>query len=384
MSRFSLASEEEIRRGETTDLYFLHTEEVLRREGRNPRVTAEVALYKPGAWGILAGLREATSLLEGRPVDVWAMQEGDLFRGDEPVLRITGRYLDFARWETPLLGLLCQASGVATKAARIRLAAGDRHVLSFGTRRMHPALSPYIECAALIGGADGVSNVAGARALGVQAAGTMPHSLVLCLGDPPRAFRAFDQALSSSVPRICLVDTLWDEKTEALAALQALGKRLKGVRLDTPSSRRGNMARIVREVRWELDVHGGRHVEIWVSGGLDEEEVRLLRDHVDGFGVGTSIANAPSIDFALDIIEVEGKPRAKRGKLSGAKQVWREPRTLRGQVLRQGQPGPRGWKPQLTPLLRKGRPLRRLTLDEARARARRQLKIVEKHPEQFR
>jgi nicotinate phosphoribosyltransferase len=102
---------------------------------------------------------------------------------------------------------------------------------------------------------------------------------------------------------------------------EALRERLAAVRLDTPGSRRGDFRRILQEVRWELDLRGFRHVRLIVSGGLGEEEVRALRDVADGFGVGTSLSNAPTIDYALDIVEVEGVPFAKRGKLSGRKRV---------------------------------------------------------------
>src|SRR5207244_4418703 len=71
-------------------------------------------------WGILAGIEEAAALLEGQPVDVWTMDEGILFEPYQPVLRIEGTYVEWAQYETALLGLLCQASGIATKAARWR------------------------------------------------------------------------------------------------------------------------------------------------------------------------------------------------------------------------------------------------------------------------
>ncbi|HWY28442.1 MAG TPA: hypothetical protein VNW25_04190, partial [Candidatus Sulfotelmatobacter sp.] len=86
----------------------------------------------------------------------------------------------------------------------------------------------------------------------------------------------------------------------------------------------GNFAEIIREVRWELDSRGYNHVKIFVSGGLNDESVAALSiAGADGFGVGTSVSNAPSIDFAMDIVEADGKPVAKRGKLGGRKVVWR-------------------------------------------------------------
>lgn len=252
-----------------------------------------------------------------------AMDEGSLFLLEEPVFSVEGPYGEFCEMETAMLGILCQASGIATKTSRIRWLAGDRTVLSFGARRMHPALSTLIDRHAFLGGADGVSVVRSAEYLGEAAQGTMPHALILVLGDTVEALRGFDDAVAADIPRVCLVDTLQDEKFEALRAAEALGKSLAAVRLDTPSSRRGDFRKILREVRWELDLRGFTHVRILVSGGLDEEEIGSLRDVVDGFGVGTCISNAPTVDFSLDIVEVEGRPFAKRGKASGGKQVVR-------------------------------------------------------------
>ncbi len=173
MEYFHIASEEEIKRGETTDIYFVRTEEILRAKGlEGVRVTAEVTtgpLPEGWPWAVLCGLEDAAHLLEGYPVDVDAIAEGTLIQASDfrglraPVMTLTGRYASFARLETPLLGLLCQASGIATRAARIRRAAGDKLVLNFGARRMHPALSPLIGRSAYIGGLDGVSSLAAAR-----------------------------------------------------------------------------------------------------------------------------------------------------------------------------------------------------------------------------
>ena len=95
------------------------------------------------------------------------------------------------------------------------------------------------------------------------------------------------------------------------------------MRLDTPSSRRGNFLRLLEEVRWELNLRGYNQVKIYVSGGIDETQMLQLNPYVDGYGVGTSISNARVIDFAMDIVEIDGKPVAKRGKMSGAKRVVR-------------------------------------------------------------
>ncbi len=316
---------EEIRRGDTTDVYFLRTMEVLRALGKDRAVVKAEAFVKKFPAGydyaILSGMDEMLSLFDGRRVDIRAMEEGSMFFLEEPVLSIEGPYGEFCEMETAMLGIICQGSGIATKASRIKHLAGGRTVLSFGARRMHPGLSTVIDRHAYVGGADGVSVVRSAAFLGEAPMGTMPHALVLVLGDTVEAIRGFDMAVDGNVPRVALIDTLQDEKFEAIRVAEALGERLAGVRLDTPGSRRGDFRKLIREVRWELDLRGFSHVRIMASGGLGEEEVAALRDAADGFGVGTSISNAPTIDFALDIVEVEGRPFAKRGKMSGGKQV---------------------------------------------------------------
>src|SRR3989442_13295684 len=98
---------------------------------------------------------------------------------------------------------------------------------------------------------------------------------------------------------------------------EVLGKDLYGVRLDTPGSGRGDLAEIIREVRCELDARGFDKVKIFVSGGLDEHSLgRYARAGADGFGVGSAVSSAPAVDFALDIVEIEGRPVAKRVKLT--------------------------------------------------------------------
>ena len=325
---FHTATDEEIKAGKVTDIYFARTFEILKSRGINPWTRAEIILkgFPQGwQWGILAGLDEAMQLLEGLPIDVEAMEEGCWFNTMQPVMAIEGRYLDYAVYETALLGILCQASGVATKAARCKKAAAGKTVISFGARRMHPAIAPMIDRSAFIGGCDAVSVIASAEAIGEAPVGTMPHALILMMGDVVVAAKAFHEIIDPNVHRVVLVDTFCDEKAESLKVAEALGKDLYGVRLDTPSSRRGDIYRILQEVRWELDYRGYHHVRLFVSGGIDEEEIVSLRDMVDSFGVGTSISNAPVLDLALDIVEIEGRPLAKRGKMSGRKKVLRCP-----------------------------------------------------------
>jgi nicotinate phosphoribosyltransferase len=366
---FHTASDAEIKSGEVYDVYFERTVEILKARGDRKRVKAEVylkALPADWDWGVLAGIEEAAALLEGVPVDVQAMDEGTVFNPYQPVIVIEGVYVDWAQYETALLGLLCQASGIATKAARCKKAASERQVISFGARRMHPTLAPMIERNAFIGGCDGVAVTKSADLIDSDPMGTIPHSLVLMVGDTVEALRAFHEVIDPKVRRVALIDTLQDEKFEAIRVAEALGEDLYAVRLDTPSSRRGDFYRILEEVRWELDLRGYSHVKIIASGGIDEYEILNLNPLADSYGVGTSIANAPVLNFGLDIMEIEGRPMAKRGKWSGSKDVLRCPACRTTIVVPKSKPpGPcrcsQGrWEPLLKPLVRSGRIVRDL------------------------
>jgi nicotinate phosphoribosyltransferase len=378
---FWLANEKEIRSAQTTDAYFLHTKKVLQRNNIESRVVMEVYARDvpyPDNWGILTGVYEVAKLLEGLPIDVWSFDEGSVFVADgnsamyEPLMIIEGRYVDFVEYENPILGLLSSSTSVSTRAAKFRLGAGSRLLLSFGSRRVHPALAPMVERACYIAGFDGVSNVLGAKLLRLEPSGTMPHALVQIVGSQEKAWRLFDETIPKGVPRVALVDTFWDEKAESIKAFEVLGSKLWGVRLDTPASRRGDFVKIAEEVRWELDIRGGKKVKIIASGRLDEGSIAKLNPIVDGYGVGTAVAYPPVIDLSAKIVEVkEGSRtefRAKRGGLGGRKAVFRSPGfkdtiALEGKSNRPGS--------LLKPLLKNGKLVATFQgIDELRAKVR--------------
>src|ERR671917_666262 len=350
--RFNTASEEEIRNAEVADVYFHRTMEVLRARGlENTPVQIEVA-YKTSdedAWFVVAGLDEVAALLEGTGVEARAVPEGTICRPNEPILTLSGPYSAFAEHETAILGFLCQASGVATGAARCKLAAGERTVISFGARRMHPAITPMIERAAYLGGCDGVAVELAAKRLGIPATGTIPHALVLILGSTAETARAFDQVMAKDIPRTILIDTFDDEKFGALIAARAIPDTIYAVRFDTPGNRRGDFRDLMREVRWELDRNGFEQVKIFASGGIDVEYILHLNPICDAYGVGSAIADAPMIDYSLDIVEVDGEDRSKRGKHGGRKRLLKLDDGRR-EILPETAPAPEGATDVLSPL----------------------------------
>ncbi|ESP87516.1 nicotinate phosphoribosyltransferase [Candidatus Halobonum tyrrellensis] len=370
---FDIVPPETIRDGSATDAYFLRTEETLRHAERNPTVVAEVTAdqFPAGEFELLAGVKDAAALLAGLDdaVTVDALPEGTLFDGG-PVMRLEGPYRSFARFETSLLGFLSHASGVATAALNCRRAAPESDLLSFGARHVHPSIAGMIERSALLAGFDGFSHVAAGELLDREASGTMPHALVICFGrgEQEAAWRAFDEAVPADTPRVALCDTYSDEKDEVVRAVETLGDDLDGVRLDTTASRRGDFRHILREVEWELDAREMDGVDVFVSGGLGPAELRALRDVADGFGVGGYVSNADPVDFALDIVEVEGEPCAKRGKLSGAKEVYRTADGGHAVGLRD-RDGPDGAEALLEPLVRDGDVVREFSIEAAADRA---------------
>jgi nicotinate phosphoribosyltransferase len=389
MKRFNYCDENAILNGKATDAYFLRTFEVLKAKNIDKRVVMEAMVKsfpdKEYNFGVFSGIQEVINLLsyvaenvaESNSLNVWAMQDGEIFFPNEPVLRIEGRYTDFGIYETAILGFISYASGITTKAVRSRLVAKDKMLFSFGTRRLHPSVAPVIERACYTGGFDAVSSIIGAKLMGKTAVGTMPHALMLLFGKSADAFRAFDEVLPSEVPRIALIDTFGSPKEETLLALECMGPNLYGVRVDS-----GDLLKVGKELRWELNIRGREDVKLFASGGLDEYMVQKLVEVYDGFGIGTKVANAPVMDFALKIVEVDGKPRAKVGNYSGAKDVYRLKNEFRDLVVPKGKEITNGYEPLLQQVMKDGKVIKSYeSVDESRERV---LSNIKRLPDELR
>jgi len=307
--------------GPACDVYFQRAADTLAGAGLDPVVTME---YFGDRAGVLCGMADVLDLVRrslGGGGEVWSLDDGAAMAAREVVMRVRAPYSRFGRLETAVLGMLASCSGWATAAREIVEAAGGKRVISFGARHVHPLVGPIMEHAAVVGGCAGCATPLGAERAGLPgASGTMPHAMILVFGDTVRAALAFDEHMPDDVLRIVLVDTFKDEAEESLRVAEAMGERLRGVRLDTPWERGRVTVELVKEVRARLDLAGHRHVGIFVSGGLDAERVRQFEAAgapVDSYGVGMAISAAPPIGFTADIKEVDGEPRTKRGRLPG-------------------------------------------------------------------
>ena len=307
--------------GPAADIYFHRAAETLAAERLDPDVTMEFFVDRGG---VVCGIKEAVDLLlkllKGKD-RLWALEDGNRIAANEVVLRVQAPYSRFGRYETALLGMLASCSGWATAAREVVEAAAGKRVISFGARHVHPLVGPVMEYSAVVGGCAGCATPRGAELAGLTGpSGTMPHAMILIIGDTVEAGLAFDRHMPEDVLRIVLVDTFKDEAEESLRVAEAMRDRLRGVRLDTPRERGGVTLELVKEVRSRLDQAGHHHVGIFVSGGLTAERIRhFVSAHapIDSFGVGMAIASASPLGFTADIKEVDGRPRAKRGRIPG-------------------------------------------------------------------
>lgn len=310
------ATHDEIVNGLTTDVYFLRTLDILNElELADAEVVAEIFPRKPG---IFVGLTEVLALLKDKNLEIDAISEGETFLEKDTVIRIKGKYNDFAIFETTILGILASSSGWATASSEVKEACGDKFFLCFGARHVHPAVAPVMERSAVIGGAGGASCILAALLSNIMPSGTVPHSAMLIAGDTVKVADKYNEIADENHNRIVLIDTFKDEVEEAIRVAKALNGRLYGIRLDTPSERGGVTPGLVREMRAKLDLEGFDQVKIFVSGGLTPDKIRILSEAgADAFGVGSYISAASPIDMTMDIKMVNGKAVAKRGRIPG-------------------------------------------------------------------
>ncbi len=264
--------------------------------------------------------------------DVHAIPEGTAFFADEPLVRITAPLPQAQLIETRLINLLHFQTLVASKAARMMLAAPGKLLVDFGLRRAHGAEAGLFAArASYVAGFAGTATVLADKLFGIPIYGTMAHSFIQSFDDEMQAFKTFADSRPENLT--LLIDSYDTEagahKVVALAPrLRARGISIRAVRLDS-----GDLITLSRSVRRILDEGGLREVRIFASGGLTEDslaEFMRAGAPIDGFGMGTSLttsSDVASLDCVYKLQEYAGLSRRKRsiGKATwpGRKQIWR-------------------------------------------------------------
>jgi nicotinate phosphoribosyltransferase len=316
--------------------------------------------------------------------EVESMAEGTVAFAREPLLRLTAPLVEAQYFESLLMNQIHLQTLLASKAARVVLAAGGRRVVDFGMRRMHGVDAAVAGARAYwIAGLDGTSNVLAGQLYGIPIVGTMAHSYVQCHVRELDAFRAFAESYPETV---LLVDTYDSprgvERVIELARELGDAFRVRGIRLDS-----GDLVELSRDARRRLDAAGLAAVRIFASGNLDEYRVAEIvgaAAPIDAFGVGTRLGtseDAPNLDLVYKLAQLDDRPLVKlstdKATHPGIKQVWRrldDRGRFEGDVI--GLAGEeQDGMPLLEPRLRGGARVtdRREELADARRRAAEQL-----------
>jgi len=317
--------------------------------------------------------------------DVHAIPEGSVCFPNEPLIRVTAPLPQAQLVETRLINILHFQTLIASKAARMVLAAPGKILSDFGLRTAHGAEAGLFSArASYIAGFAGAANVRAGARYGIPIVGTMAHSYVQVHDDEMAAFENFARARPEGV--VLLIDTYDTEQgarkvVELAPRLQADGIAIRGVRIDS-----GDLIAMSKKVRVILDAGGLQDVIILVSGGINEDVLKTMQAQaapIDGFGIGVNLAasvDVPALDCAYKLQEFAGKPKRKlsEGKATwpGRKQVWRAydgDGRMRGDILSLAsdtQPG----EPLVVPVMRAGERLTPVpTLAQIRERAARDL-----------
>jgi nicotinate phosphoribosyltransferase len=315
--------------------------------------------------------------------DVFAVPEGTVVFGGEPILEIAAPLPEAQLVETFVMNQVHFQTLVASKASRVVTAAAGRTVVDFGLRRLHGADAGLKAARAFfVAGVDSTSNVLAGTVYGIQIAGTMAHSYIQAHESEMDAFRAFAARYPGTVLLVDTYDTL-EGVRRVVELSREMGSRfdVSALRLDS-----GDLAELGKGARRILDEGGLHEVGLFASSSLDEYAVASLvaaGAPFTGFGVGTRMgvsSDAPYFDMAYKLVEYAGSPRTKLspGKpiLPGRKQVFRRTRDgeARGDVLARHDEVLEG-RPLLAAVMRGGRRLAagEDALGAARERAAREL-----------
>ncbi len=320
--------------------------------------------------------------------EVWAIPEGTIVFGHEPVLQVVAPIAEAQLIETFLINQLHVCTVIASKASRVVDAAQGRVIADFGARRAH-GYEAGLELArsAYLAGAASSSNLLACQRYGIPPSGTMAHSFVQAHTDERRAFETFARLYPGTTLLVDTYDTLGGVRK--VVEVARAGGEVGAIRLDS-----GDLDALSREARKILDAAGLQHIRIVASGDLDEyaiEELVAAGAPIDGFGVGTRMStsvDAATLGFVYKLVEYAGVGRAKLSEHKvlhpGRKQVFRceKDGVMTHDVIGRFDEEPPG-RPLLVPVFRDGKRLHHESLETIRARALREREALPRELRSF-
>ena len=273
--------------------------------------------------GICYGIGDVLKILHGTNIQAWAIEPGACFFEHEPVLVLEGRADELALIRPSITGILAFSTSFVTRARNFVKAAGDKPIFFFGQRKLHPAhVRQYIECAYVAGMEINTTPQALQIVHSARLEDCGEHYANLIADTSEAAWDAFLHLSPEDGALFIVLDNYDDPVTEMRKALQQFGQQLKGVLVDTDSSRRGNIEAILGEIAWHLKVANRLDILLCLTGGVTPELVVRTSKHVSSYGVGLGALNGPQFDFALQVVAVEHQPRSKIGVRPGRKSIF--------------------------------------------------------------
>ncbi|MFI8594077.1 nicotinate phosphoribosyltransferase [Microbacterium sp. NPDC078428] len=244
--------------------------------------------------------------------DISGYREGELYFPGSPVLTVEGTFADAVVLETLALSVLNHDSAVATAAARMSVAAGERPLAEMGSRRAGERSAVAAARAAYIAGFGATSNLEAGRTWGIPTMGTAAHAWTLLHDDEESAFRSQVAALGAGTT--LLVDT-YDIARGVETAVRVAGPGLGGVRIDS-----GDLPAMAAAVRAQLDALGASGTRITVTSDLDEYAIAALAaSPVDAYGVGTSVVTGSGHPTAGMVYKLVAREDASGGWVAVSK-----------------------------------------------------------------
>lgn len=315
--------------------YFLKSQKIVKENEPNHKVTMQWFQRRDDV--MLCGVDEAIALIHTfaihpEELEIVALNDGDMIKNGEPVLKVTGKYENFGFLESVIDGILARRTSVATNVYQVMKEIGTKACFSMADRQDDYLTQVGDGYATYVAGITKVSTDAQGKWWGGKGVGTMPHALIqICGGDVLKAADIY-HATYPNEKVTALIDYNNDVVTDSLKLAAHLGTTLNAVRVDTSKSNidhyfddkdtsgfdpHGVCKELIFALRKELDDHGFNYVKIIVSSSFSAQKIKewvSLNVPVDTYGVGTFFVNNTTCGFTGDLVILDGKNEAKEGR----------------------------------------------------------------------